>query len=486
MEFIKNIDLFSDHELNYPISESYEQVMGLMQSCGEFRAFAHPENSSWGEYVRNIFELLGFVVKRDPHQLFVLSDNGASSTPRAIAGLVQPGYSLEVIAPGLNWGSHLYFATKSYKVDWGIITNGLELFLYNFTKGDYQSHKYWVNIDGVIEEQRSDSFYKLYQVLSYIKGQESVDKETITPLKAKEKLYITMDHKFSEERLTKNKPLYIVEMYEDLRNNIIPLSNSITVHFHTQYVTYAVNGNNFCEICIQSNRLKVWLNMDINNIHDSKNICIDVSNASHPYGTGNTEIQLNYKGNIKIVADLLKQSFEYNYHHQPVTPKSRKTKDIQTGRFDFFESFWTSFIEAINSYPNAKGIPISQSVNKKYSWISGGSGGKGLIYYYYIRNGQALIDLYIDNQKSSQWNKEVFDTLLAHKYEIEANYGSDVDWRRMDDNRACRIVSSILTITNYETYDNGFWSDIHIKMIKQMILFQDAIQPFINRYVVYY
>ncbi|MHA1832421.1 MAG: DUF4268 domain-containing protein, partial [Candidatus Baldrarchaeia archaeon] len=75
----------------------------------------------------------------------------------------------------------------------------------------------------------------------------------------------------------------------------------------------------------------------------------------------------------------------------------------------------------------------------KECWISTGAGKTGLAYAYVILRNSARIELYIDTGDKDR-NKQIFDEFYRKRQEIETNFGEELDWRRLDDKRACRIV----------------------------------------------
>lgn len=115
----------------------------------------------------------------------------------------------------------------------------------------------------------------------------------------------------------------------------------------------------------------------------------------------------------------------------------------------------------------------------QYSWIGAGSGKRGLGFNYSVRQNGALIELYIDRGKDSEEeNKEIFDQLFEHKEEIEASFGENLQWLRLEAKRACRICKNFEGI-GYR--DENKWDEVHRDMVDAMIRLEKSLRPFLNK-----
>ena len=54
------------------------------------------------------------------------------------------------------------------------------------------------------------------------------------------------------------------------------------------YIGYYTD-NSFCQIQLQRDQLKIWINLDIHHVSDPHGLCRDVRNIGH-HGMGKTEI----------------------------------------------------------------------------------------------------------------------------------------------------------------------------------------------------
>jgi len=74
------------------------------------------------------------------------------------------------------------------------------------------------------------------------------------------------------------------------------------------YIGYK-HGKNFCEVEIQANAIKIWLDIPTTDLDDPQNIGRDVSEIGH-YGTGDVEVRLKSIEDIDNIMDLIEQSYK--------------------------------------------------------------------------------------------------------------------------------------------------------------------------------
>ncbi|MFN8371950.1 MAG: DUF4268 domain-containing protein [Anaerolineae bacterium] len=111
-------------------------------------------------------------------------------------------------------------------------------------------------------------------------------------------------------------------------------------------------------------------------------------------------------------------------------------------------------------------------------WLSTSVGISGINLNYLILKDGGGIDIYID-VGNAETNKHVFDTLIAQRIEIESEFGDALDWRRLDDKRACRIVK--IYDQSGSLNEPERWTEIQDVMINAMIKFEKAIRPRLAR-----
>jgi len=131
--------------------------------------------------------------------------------------------------------------------------------------------------------------------------------------------------------------------------------------------------------------------------------------------------------------------------------------------------FWTKLVEKSKT----KTALFSKIKPSKNHWLQTGAGKGGLSYVYTILGHAAGVELYIDTSNQSR-NKNIFDELLGKKAEIESTFGSHLDWQRLNNKRACRILKG--TSEDKGLRDREVWPAIQDEMIDAMIRFEKAFR----------
>lgn len=155
---------------NYLPPESLDDIANLLQTIKQYRDFQHPDSSSWKEYIDEFFHILGFSIDKKNPRLMTLNEMDSSHTPKAIVGFVHPGEDFEEILPGLSWESYLFLAANYYQINWGIITDGLQLKIIHFINGETKQLFNWADFDCIIQNEKIDTFCSVYKIFSFIKG----------------------------------------------------------------------------------------------------------------------------------------------------------------------------------------------------------------------------------------------------------------------------------------------------------------------------
>ena len=136
--------------------------------------------------------------------------------------------------------------------------------------------------------------------------------------------------------------------------------------------------------------------------------------------------------------------------------------ETEQRRHGIRRAFWNDVIQKMNErstlYQN-----ISPSAQ---SWISAGSGTRGVGLNFVATHTYARTELYIDRGDKSE-NEALYDSLLAMRGEIEAECEMKLEWDRLDAKRACRIKAEI----GGDIFDRDQWS----RMIDFMV---DAMEKF--------
>ena len=99
-------------------------------------------------------------------------------------------------------------------------------------------------------------------------------------------------------------------LFEGIRERIFALNTDgdIIEKPNKIYISYK-HGKNFCELQIQSNSLKMWLDIPYDELDDPNKIGRDVSKVGH-HGTGIVEIKLSNLSELDSIMYLIEQSYK--------------------------------------------------------------------------------------------------------------------------------------------------------------------------------
>ncbi|MEZ4667860.1 MAG: DUF4268 domain-containing protein [Anaerolineae bacterium] len=133
------------------------------------------------------------------------------------------------------------------------------------------------------------------------------------------------------------------------------------------------------------------------------------------------------------------------------------------------EQFWTQLLERSKDRTL---LTANRSASRDH-WLSVAAGRSGVNYNYLILKDGAGIDLYIDVGDHDK-NKNIFDRLHEQREAIEAEFGEPLDWRRLDDKRASRIVRSY--VGEGSLHEQERWHGLQDLMINAMIRFDKVFR----------
>jgi len=156
-----------------------------------------------------------------------------------------------------------------------------------------------------------------------------------------------------------------------------------------------------------------------------------------------------------------------------VGKNQEQVKDNTPERDKIRLEFWDSLLKLASTKTDlhAKISPYSGS------YVSVSAGKAGLYYQYDILMHAAKVELYIDGGNKRR-NKNIYDHINENKARIEIDFGSELEWHRLDDKKACRIMKT-LEIGGYRE-DKEKWNDIQTAMVDAMIRLEAALRPHIE------
>lgn len=180
---------------------------------------------------------------------------------------------------------------------------------------------------GFTENQRLAANFKdiaieLWEVKRYENGVVSINPikktksaESVKPLTQKnESLKAVQDEikVYNEEDHLNGKPEETVELYERFRDAILNLHDGMEAEPKKVRIAFKKEGKIVCDIAIQKNGLKMWINKKKGELDDPKNITRDVSSIGH-WGNGDYEILIKDDGQLEYILSLVKEGYKKIY-----------------------------------------------------------------------------------------------------------------------------------------------------------------------------
>lgn len=109
----------------------------------------------------------------------------------------------------------------------------------------------------------------------------------------------------------------------------------------------------------------------------------------------------------------------------------------------------------------------------KDHWFEVAAGKAGIHYAYLLFVDKAGVEVYIDTADADR-NKAIFDALHAEREEIENEFGSPLDWQRLNDKRASRI--RVTFHGQGSLREKELWPSLQDTLIEAMIRLDKAFR----------
>ena len=197
---------------------------------------------------------------------------------------------------------------------------------------------------------------------------------------------------------------------------------------------------------------------------------------------------MNYKLNIQCFKTSLSQFEEQIFiNFEQIIPTKdaedymigladKAQEEIQTqvqlkNRHIVRKEFWIKLLEKMNKKSN-----LFESIGpSQQSWISKGSGVKGIPYNFVVTKKYTRVELYIDTGNLEK-NKLIFDFLVKHKIDIESKFGNKLEWDELDNKRASRIKFE----KDGNVFDKEQWEFMIDSMTGSMVKFEVSFKGFLK------
>lgn len=130
--------------------------------------------------------------------------------------------------------------------------------------------------------------------------------------------------------------------------------------------------------------------------------------------------------------------------------------------------FWAQLIRAMNLKS-----PLYQNISPgTQSWISAGSGTRGVGLNFAATQTYGRAELYIDRGDKAE-NEAIFDALFLDREAIERDFGGALEWERLDAKRACRIKAE----QPADVFDQEQWPEMIGFMTDAMVRMDRVFKP---------
>lgn len=143
--------------------------------------------------------------------------------------------------------------------------------------------------------------------------------------------------------------------------------------------------------------------------------------------------------------------------------------ETEARRHPIRRRFWTEIIRAMNATESRLYQNISPG---KESWISAGSGVRGVGFNFGATQRYGRAELYIDRGDKAE-NEALFDRLYADREAIATQIGQPLEWERLDDRRACRIKIE----RPADVFDQDQWPEMIAFMVSAMVSLERVLGP---------
>jgi predicted transport protein len=197
---------------------------------------------------------------------------------------------------------------KDIEIDWS--SPRLILVAESFSEYDkYAVNRIGANIQLWTYRKYGGDFLFLESIFATVsqkpaKKDKADSKEESKDKPSEEDIVYTLEYHLNE------KPAETKSLFDSLRERIFAFNSDedIIEKPNKIYVSYK-HGKNFCEVQIQANRLKIWLDIPYAELDDPKKLSRDVSKIGH-HGTGVVETNLSDLSELDAVMNLIEQSYK--------------------------------------------------------------------------------------------------------------------------------------------------------------------------------
>jgi hypothetical protein len=180
-----------------------------------------------------------------------------------------------------------------------------------------------------------------------------------------------------------------------------------------------------------------------------------------PFSRGD-ELFLNVEQIIPI-----KDAEEYMIRVAEKTRGEFENEEAEQQRHRIRREFWAKVIEAM-----AERSDLYRNISPgTHPYLSAGTGVRGIRWNFGATRSDASANLDIDRGDRNE-NKRIFDALFSQRQAIEADFGGELIWERLDE----RQVSRVKAEAEGNIYDQERWEEMIDYMTDAMVRLEKAIK----------
>ena len=179
-----------------------------------------------------------------------------------------------------------------------------------------------------------------------------------------------------------------------------------------------------------------------------------------PYSFGN-ELFINLQQIIPIpeAADFMISMAAKDSDETSVEGAQRRSHKLR-------HAFWTRMLEALREH----NVSLFENVSpSRDPWLSCGTGVSGCTYSLTFLKNQCRVELDLQRFEANE-NKWLFDRLKQQRADVEERFGSSLEWLRMDDKKASRIVFSC----PFDGFNESVWPEMMAWLCEHIVQLKEA------------
>ena len=153
--------------------------------------------------------------------------------------------------------------------------------------------------------------------------------------------------------------------------------------------------------------------------------------------------------------------------------EEKSSQRTQTLRDDKRHAFWTKMLEELR----ARGVTRYEGISpsRKY-WLASPTGVSGCGYNLIFGSKLARVELYLGRSRPDE-NKWLFDQLNRERQKIEGRFGAELDWQRLDYNKASKICLQ----HSFDGFDEENWPEMIDWLCMHIVKLVDAFSGPLDR-----